>query len=702
MGTNFTFEDFLQRLERSPVTHMQPLYHDNRQLFIHRPDMLQKAIMGISWERGLSLLRAAYYTQPMSPPLYRALLARMVLHNRHVRRAGAGALVPWSVALLVYHEAMGSFGASTPSQLGVSALRLLAPHRQWSAAMGVLQTSQANGLLTRPMLLEAAQACATPRAWATALQLLARLHSDDPELLPDSIQALRPPGTDALTAQEQQHALLPGGAAAAMTPERRHVVEVLGSVVSQVPPAVALQHPLCHSFLTHLVASTSLSVTERTQRLSVALQGFPWGETVRLLSVYSEPNLLSEAEWKQLPPPPQANPTKEKKKRKTSRKKGHHDHPDTKVAPLVNSHSSSAAEDSEEATEEAEGGGELVNGAPTAADPALATFTTLQKSTQWLLSTPATAAAMTAVMVDKLPTVQDAVAFLRLVAAHQRSVEDSPAAPASGGEALRLAPPASSAVSLARQPAVTAALLRKCAADGETDGWREAVPLLLSLPTSSTQNTEVLSSIVLQLRRARRPSLAVRLLSAHIIPSHGRLTPAALEAMYECILAHNRALALRRGPGERDGAPAVHWLSALSWHRELLAPARQPRVVKTGTGPSGGAVAVRAAVETVEAAPPPVSAKMLSILVHLCVLGGSADGALRAVAAARDADKTALAHAEEVKAMLYCMKYDRPLEAAAILAQSRKRHGEASTAALSQLFDTIRLSKESAAALQEK
>ncbi|EPY15318.1 hypothetical protein STCU_12125 [Strigomonas culicis] len=298
--SGYTFEDFLKRLERSPTSHMAPLYQDHRALFVQRPDMFTKAVMSIQWEKALGLVQAAYYSQPITADTYRAVLARMLLHNRHVREHKSGTCVSWRAALHVFSEAVIAHGAALPTRMHVSALRLLAPARQWLAAIRVLQLGQANDQLTKPMLVDAAAVCANWVAWQHALQLLMHVHTHDPLLLTESIQSLRPPGTDALSeGQAPSHNALYGDGTlpGAPTAPQMHILRTLNEVVAAVPPRVALQHPLCHSFLTHLMASTSLAPDVKAQLLTAAVDRLPWAAALQMLMVYTEPNLLEDEEW---------------------------------------------------------------------------------------------------------------------------------------------------------------------------------------------------------------------------------------------------------------------------------------------------------------------------------------------------------------------------------------------------------------------
>ncbi|KAG5475910.1 hypothetical protein CUR178_03624 [Leishmania enriettii] len=730
--SGYTFADFLQRLQRSPVSHMSPLYHEHRLLFVNRPDMLSRAVLSVSWERGLSILQAAYYTQPVAAETYRVLLARMLRHNRHVSRIGAGQLVSWQAAMKVMTEAVLAHGTSLPTRVAVSTLRLLAPHRQWRTAIDVLKLNQANGQLTKPMLLDAAHACATGAAWRHALKLLMHLHQQDPPLLFGAIQSMRPPGSTALTAAASAHALLPAVRdVGAPTPAQQHILSVLNSVVGSVPYEAAMQSPLCTSYLTHLLASTTLKPELKVQRATAAMAQLPWTVALALLSDLSEPALLTDAEWtrvhstvllpfssdagkedggcgacaeRQRRQPPSA-------RRKLKRKRD--------VSSAIMLSDAAGAERNDWATKEAKSPSPTSLTSPASswspsmvaaaavhsheADMELATAA-LFSSMQLLHASPTTAAAMMAVMVDKLPTPAMAAAFLQSCAAHLARSGLAPSPATNDVDAARQGDGnTTGSVAATRHPVVVHALLRNCSR--HENGWVTAAPALLGHSAAQTATPpELLSSLVRQLRHAKQVALAVRLLQEHIIPSGSLLTPPSWEDMLECALAYNRAIRLRhlhaKPANSRDGSAAgkvtpklsgVHWISALSWVKSRQAAFSEHRIRKTGTGPSQGAVS-RHPLEFV-ALEMPLSPKMLSLLINICVLGGSPQGAMHALGYARRVSKTELPHTPQIRALLFCMQYDRPCEAKTIVEQCAKCEGDAVAEPLRHLLRLIGESK---------
>ncbi|KAI5684703.1 hypothetical protein MNV84_05011 [Leishmania braziliensis] len=735
VGSGYTFADFLQRLERSPVSHMSPLYHEHRPLFVNRPDMLSRAVLSISWERGLAILQAAYYTQPVAADTYRALLARMLRHNRHVSRTGAGQLVSWQAAMKVMNEAVLAHGTSLPTRVSVSTLRLLAPHRQWCTAIDVLKLNQANGQLTKPMLLDAAHACATSAAWPHALKLLMHLHQQDSPLLFGAIQSMRPPGTTALTAATSAHALLPAVHDGRVpTPAQQHILSVLNDVVRSVPQEVAVRSPLCTSYLTHLLASTTLTPELKVQRATAAMAQLPWTAALALLSDLSEPSLLTDAEWTRvhntvlLPFSSAAgmkdsgNSTGAVRPRRRSLSAKKRLRMKRGASSAITLPSTAKPENGEKIVEGAvpfsstsitSSPSQMLPSVPATEavhsheDKVTLATATLFSRMQLLHASPPTVAAMMAVMVDKLPTPAMATAFLQSCAAHlAQSVPTSSSAVEGLDTPLQGSSTTTGSVAATRHPVVLNALLRNCAR--HENGWATAAPALLERSAAlAATPPELLSSLIRQLRQAKQVALAVRLLHEHIIPSDSLLTPASWEDMLECVLAHNRAIHLRRRNGEsassRDGSATtkttprlsgVHWVSALSWVKSRQAAPSEDRIHKTGTGPSQGATP-RRPVEVV-ALERPLSHKMLSLLINICVLGGSPQGALHALGYARRVNKTELPHTLQIRALLYCMQYDRPCEAEAVVEQCARCEGDAAALPLRHLLRLIGESKANA------
>jgi hypothetical protein len=745
MGSQYTFADFLQRLERSPIAHMSPLYHEHRLLFVNRPDMLSKAVLSISWERGLALLQAAYYTQPVAAETYRALLARMQRHNRHVERSGAGRLVSWRAAMQVMNEAVLTHGTALPTRVTVSTLRLLAPHRQWRTAIDLLKLSQANGQLTKPMLLDAAHACATPAGWSHALKLLMHLHKQDPPLLHNAIQSMRPPGSNALTSSTAAQALLPAVAqddGAAPTPPQQHILSVLNSVVGAVPHTVALQHPLCVSYLTHLLASTTLSPQVKVQRATTAMAQLPWTAALQLLSDVSEPALLTSEEWTRVQDTlllrvgehAAARGDRRGRARGKSRKRNGSRRKDALRVEAETARTDSdaagavlaGAADGSTATH-AHGRREMNGGSVSEVDTTAAAATdiapaaaTLVSRLQLLRAAPLTSAAMIAVMAEKLPTPEIADSFIRSCGAHLAQSDTTPSSSSVGwtvgGDASSagsqaslpvavVAPAHVGSAAVTRHPVVVHALLRNCA---QHNGWSIAASALLEHSGAQVATpTELLSTLVHQLRQAKQVSLVVRLLHEHIIPSGSVLTAQAWEEVLECALAYNRALQLQSSGRSSGGQwehvngsshqplhrsavlsaarlSGVHWVSALSWVLDRQATSREGRIQETGTGSSLGATPRHPTAFVRQEQP--LSVKMLSLLINICVQGGSPQGALHAMGYARRVDKTELPHTAQIRALLYCMQYHRPMEAEAIVAQLARKEGEEAAQPLQHLL----------------
>lgn len=681
-SSGYTIEDFLSRLQNSPVSHMSGHYHENQLLFVHREELFVKAIMSLSWERGAALMAAAYHAQRIPVQVYRAMLARMLLHNRFVKQirhesalntskgmhdargalaSSAGvrtlntssppashAFVPWTAALRMYSEAMSSYGTRCPTQLSRSVLRLLVPHHSWAAALSVLQLEQANERLTKPMLVDAARVCATPRTWETALYLLHHVHEQDENYLSEAIKALRPDGSNAFTAEAMSHALLPTSRRS-LTPRQRHTVAVLADVVSAVPWCVALSLPLCQSYCTHLAASTTLSPQEKVWYLVRAMASSPWASALELLYENTEPSLVRVL-------------------------------PTRRAKDVVSLHSSVSASPSSQPSSTLSNRDE---------DVVLSLSdigTPLGRLISQLGDAPQTLAALVASHVHKLPTPQAGLAFVQALRVR-----------GSRGDAKGL----SYALS---HPVVRDALIRQCTS--ADDGWRLAVPLLVQESFRATP-ARYLTVLVEQLRRAKEVSHAIALLLHHIIPTQSMLEPAAMTSIMQCILAHNRycsdqkerccssnesPAASAKETGEEFSLPRVDWRTALSILVSRQIPTAECRRTRTGTGPSSGAVALQPARVTAQENTPLTPAQ-LRLAVLICVDAASCLGAIRIMGYARRVNRTELPCSAEVMALLYCMHYDRYGEALAILrhAEERRRRRGADDAGVAALRHLVSL-----------
>lgn len=617
VDSGYTFEDFLKRLERSPTAHMSPLYHEHRELFVRRPDMFSRAVRSITWEKGCAMVGAAYHSQPIALDTYRALLARMLLHNRFVQRSGSGRFVPWSLALRTYSEAILTHGNAVPTRMTRSTLRLLASHRQWTGAIALLKLSQANGKMTLPMLVDAADCCATVSTWRTAMTLLGLVHKQSPDVLVDSIQSLRPLGTNATAAAAAVNALLPDNGGP--TVEQKHVLAVLNDVVASVPWETALSNEMCVSYITHLAASTSYSPQEKTKALTTSTRLFPWEAFVRLMAAGNAPTLT-----------------------------------DLKGSTAL----LEAAEEKKSVKE---------------SELSLLNLPAVKESLRLLENEPDTAVPFLAAIVEKLPSAEAAEAFLTEAAAMHRDTV---------------------AAATLRHPLVVGALLRKCSQ--QQRAWQLASSVLLSMAPGPLP-CDVASALVLQMREAKQTSLVVEILQKFFVPAKVVLTREAMEALLACVLAHNRAVAVsssrtaEQSQVSKRMIGSVHWLSALSWATDLLQEDVEGRILQTGSAVSSAGV---------NYGPPkvvprlkPLSSRILSLLIYICVNADSPQGALRAMGYARTVNKMELALSEEIQALLYCMMYDRPYEATAIVREAEKKHGSNKAQYLERLLLAIQEAK---------
>lgn len=635
----YTLSDFFRRLQRSPTDQISALYHDHRDLFIHRDDVFVRTIGALPWEKGLALLSTAYHTQAISPSVYRAMLVRMVQHNRRVLRTQGDApvlssggrslpgairsrdstlqLVPWKAALSVYMEAMHTHATRCSTRLASSTLRLLAPHRRWEAALDVVKLEQANDRLTKEMLVDAARVCACREAWKVSLALLDHVHTEDSEYLSSAIRALRPPGTSEQTTEQLRHAVLPpsaafgDAAAVSASPIHRHLVTVMADVIAAVPWEVTKDLPLAQSFLPHLVASTTLPAARKGHFLCIALKQVPWSDALKLLVENTAPSedfppLEGAAAVSSLPP----------------------DRVGSKAIAIP--------------------------------DPLLL----------YLQHAPETLSTLLTAILVKLPTVD--AAFKLFAQVRERGRE-------SDGSGITAA---------ALHPMVRDALLVKCTQ--EPDGWTRAVPLLLNEVPPSRVNAAVLSQIIRQLRVAKEVTTMVEIVQRHIIPSHSTLEPYAITMLLEAILAHNRGLRRRQKkpttpvfPRTEDGSK-----NEVQSPQEIVAPdspyTSSPEVpVKWETALS----LLKDNQLSKSEETPCWKAAQVRLGVNICVHAGCCLAAVRLIGDGHRQNRDLLSPtARELTALLYCAHYDRPTEAKAILKRCRERHGDAQTKPLQYML----------------
>lgn len=811
-GSSFTLADFHSLLQRCSIHSIPSLYHSHRPLFLHRDDVLVKTVIALSWERGRVLLSAAYHTQSLSVQVYRALLARMVRHNRYVLQLRRGIqyglsspsssstiflslpeekattlqLVPWQEALAVYSEAMSTHGIHCPTRMTESVLRLLAPQGKscWQAALSVLELEQANGRLTKSMVLETARVCTGGQKWETALALLHHVHKEDPTYLSAAISVLRPPGTSLLTLEEAAHAtFLPShgsdGRSESPTAAQRHRLGILVDVVGGVPFEVSRRLSVCQSLISHLIASTTLPAELKARWLTIALAPLPWSATVHLLNKY-----MGDNDWATtscLEPRPSVRLTegaeKQRKRKKRAERKGKRG-------------ASGGKEQGDKGTDEKEGSTNEVLGSQGKDVDSSASFRLPVKLFYTLQDAPCTLSVLIAVLLEKCPSAEAAVACvqeMRGLCAHQDSLSESSGD--YGGKigknensALQLGHSSTKVAGLCKinpeeglddgnfvldgsgsttdrqgwfqmerrnfdklsyalqQPVVRETLLKRClmpssCTEGRSNeensqkfrnkfnGWKTAVPLLLResfLPSPPA----LLSQLVYQLRAAKQVELLVRLLQQHIIPSRSYLEPWAMTMIMEAVLAYNQLVS--KGDHSRAAEqskktsslslplPRVQWLTALS---VLLD--RQVPLIESCIKPAfpGSSSMLEGITETLSPAPltsfsssfkgysPSItsSASVLSkpikktsdtiispaqlrLAVAICVDSGSCLGALRMIGYARRvSNKLNLPLSKELTALVYCMQYGRPQEAAAVLRQAEEKYGKKEVAPLRQI-----------------
>lgn len=813
-GSSFTLADFHHLLQRCSVHSIPSLYHSHRPLFLHRDDVFVKTVMALSWERGRVLLSAAYHTQSLSVPVYRALLARMVRHNRYVlqlqrgiqnglsspssgstaflshpeEKASTLQLVPWQEALAVYSEAMRTHGIHCPTRMTESVLRVFAPQGKscWQAALSVLQLEQANGRLTKSLVLETARVCAGGRKWETALALLHHVHKEDPTYLSDAIRALRPLGTSLLTVEESAHATLSpshgrDGASGSPTAAQRHRLGILVDVVGGVPFEVSRQLSVCQSLTSHLIASTTLPAELKARWLATALAPLPWSATVHLLKKFMGDNdwattvALEPHASVKLP----ESSGKRKKKRERAGKNGN------EGARGGNEQTAKETNENERSMNDilkSEGNGEELS--PSFRLP-VELFYTLQDA-------PNTLSVLIAVLLEKCPSAEAAVACvqeMRRQCEHRESLYEShkdyregmgsnessvrqlyhssmkveercAVVPQEGLATRKMVQAGSESVTNPRgwpkmelqnfdnlsyalqQPVVRQTLLRKClmpssckgSRNSEEDspkmrnrfnGWKTAVPLLLReafLPSPPA----LLSQLVYQLRTAKQVELLVRLLQQHIIPSQSYLEPWAMTMIMEAVLAYNQLVtkvdhSSAMGRIEKKSSlslplPRVQWLTALSVLLDRQVPMSEGCIKPASRDSSCVLEGIRDTLSPapltsfsssfVESSPSitssesvlgkPIKKKtadtiispaQLRLAVAICIDSGSCLGALRMVGYARRVSNNLnLPLSKELTALVYCMHYRRPQEAAAVLRQAEEKYGTKEVAPLRQIL----------------
>lgn len=808
-GSGFTLVDFHRLLQRSSLSSIPSLYHAHRPLFIHRNDIFVKTVMALSWERGKTLLSAAYHTQPISVQVYRALLARMVNHNRYVlelRRdidclpaphslGGPAAsqaqaeeevstfrLVPWQDALAVYLEAIRTHGMHCPTRMTQSVLRLLSGspgNSCWRAALSVLKMEQCNDRLTKPMVLEAARACARSRKWETALSLILHIHHQDPLYLSNAIQSLRPPGSNLLTMEQAAYATFPAagrvgvdregngvsGTREATTATLRHRLGILTEVIAAIPPQVAQQLPIWHSFTTHLVASTTLPVELKTRWLTQVLAPLPWKPTILLLQQY-----MGDNEWATTSESRSKKTIKGKKRKSQGRWESGEDGTTKKSASFLEEDNNAAA-------------------SSIAASLPMDLLYSLQDA-------PRSLSVLLAVLLDKCATPEEAVACVQQLRrqcegqcgvyedegkssyaaeGHQKEAGkeakmhpshlvrgkgnfDAPKKITEGNTSLsssgrldiestqtssptaRMINPDQLSYAL-QQPVVRHMLLRKCvvsstlskggrewrngsqqqeevAVRGVPEGWKTAMPLLLGEAFQPTPSA-LLSQLVHQLRSAKQVIFLVRLLQEHIIPSQSTLEPWAMTMMMEAVLAYNqfarnaqqsRRLACSPTTGSVTlPLPRVEWLTALSVLLDRQVPIHEGRIqqrrnhlpfpgspsVPTPSSPAASSTLSSSSItissgfhshkkeKTTEA---PLTLAQLRLAVAICIESNACLGALRMIGCTRAGKHNlTLPLSKEITALVYCMHYHRPREAAAVLQRAEEKHGKQAVTPLRQM-----------------
>ena len=256
----YTMADFVRRLKRSSLDHVAALYHHNRPLFEHRPDVFCHVVGQLSWDRAIVLVRTAAFVQPLPREVYVATLKSLLRGQRNAEHA-----VPWRAALGLWSMAVTDHGARMPSVATTCALRLLGPTKQWAHASMLLYRAQSLHQLTQRMVLAAVECYSTPSQWRGAFRLLEHTHRSAPQLLPEAVRSLESYAKRAVSTMRHDP----------VKPKTVAVLRSLQAVLPITPWEVALSNPLCVSYL---------SLASAYGVHHVAVGGvLPWAAALQLL-----------------------------------------------------------------------------------------------------------------------------------------------------------------------------------------------------------------------------------------------------------------------------------------------------------------------------------------------------------------------------------------------------------------------------------
>lgn len=197
--------------------------------------------------------------------------------------------------------------------------------------------------------------------------------------------------------------------------------------------------------------------------------------------------------------------------------------------------------------------------------------------------------------------------------------------------------------------------------------WERGVQLLRGMNTSTPDHRERVGE------NAIRELVDLLILKAppHVLAT---LTPLlvnlgiAFDATRLCAVLKSLLEDHAHGPEGRQtaGSPTVQWVAALGWAFQLHNETSVPDLAEKLTASSQPVV-------------PALDPKLASVLVHLCVAGGSPQSALKVINRVHEHSHVRFAHASEMKALLFCMLYGRKREAHAIV-QNAAEKGDATSA----------------------
>ncbi|CUG91918.1 Hypothetical protein, putative [Bodo saltans] len=558
--SNYTFEDFLVRLRRSRPSEIPRIYIENKELFLHREDMLQRSVSALPWQAALTLVSTAHYHQPLSTDTFRSVLGTMLHDSREASVTGrASRTVSWMASMRVMSEAYVAHGNKTPSRVALSAIRLLQPGREWYHALRTLQFAEFNNHLTIPLALDAAGCCSTPATWQIAMNLLGRVHEENPQLLIGAITSMLPENPDA------PYALL--AESSRRSRAWSQALHIIGNVVGSLPPEIALTNELSLSYISHLCNSGEYMTSER---LEEALGRVPWDAALQLLS-----------------------------------------------------RSSSVL---------------LPQGVTTMLQPS--TPTSLEAGT---ISPVSSLRSVAVVSHDDVDAHMRRHVSARLLSCVMRRL------PLATLDNVLLELRRSEQQSLLQTNDVLAAQLAVMVRESQ---WERGVQVLQHMVHAYSSRERIGEQAIRDLVDqviASAPAPVLASVTPLLVNMGLAFDSARLRHIFKSLLAPSS-----------HGQTSLQWVAALGWATQLHSESHVADVASKVNASSQRVIST-------------LDPQIASILVHLCVAGGSPQGALKVITRVHEHSRVRFAHANEIKALLFCMLYGRESEARVIVETAAKK-----------------------------